>query len=675
MFDRFTSKSMQVSKLLSAFILFAFISMGFYMQYGYRPEIKGVSDTAPNLILIPSFETNLTDYFEVQGLGEFNLDVNIRNTGLFSALIKSSTTNANSTFGLSTKKFAIPVLAGKNYDFKAYLLPKNVVNKVEIFIDYYDKNTGYKTGTTTKTSFKGNLDTWSEFVSSGVAPQGTNSAVVNILLTGSGTVWIDDISLSLSTTGSVISTPTPTPTPTATPTITPTPMPSMTMTPSPTPTPDIGGGGGGAGGSTGTGYYPNFKGKYTNESNNGTPKPTAAAITAAGGAQNIPQCPAQMHDNKNWHPLYVPGELITADMAALVTSVDMRKTGCHYVHTHNANPAIVDDIFGPAGSQWGNQSISYPWETFSAGGQTDPMMHENHMKHEGYKYIVERNLPIGRDGTGLNWAPGTNNRITDIRVEYHALGGVKDAVVRLHSYYAEFKVCSKNDASQCGITKFGGWADYGIMHLPYKTAYRPLPSDPEGAASQDINVDPYRAHIKMSDGISIASNPLSTCRTCGNSDLRNNDIWWLWTTSDRYGYDQLGGPFIFVSDDWQGIDPNDPTKESLVCDPRIGKSCRFNSTEHQPATMWSNVPSSMDNNSTDKDPRAGYVSYTGYTDRTGKIVTNCTGIALDCIPVSMEKMPVGYGSWNSPALNFKWQERFKDYDVSPDPVWWVQYPN
>jgi hypothetical protein len=246
MFDRFTSKSMQVSKLLSAFILFAFISMGFYMQYGYRPEIKGVSDTAPNLILIPSFETNLTDYFEVQGLGEFNLDVNIRNTGLFSALIKSSTTNANSTFGLSTKKFAIPVLAGKNYDFKAYLLPKNVVNKVEIFIDYYDKNTGYKTGTTTKTSFKGNLDTWSEFVSSGVAPQGTNSAVVNILLTGSGTVWIDDISLSLSTTGSVISTPTPTPTPTATPTITPTPMPSMTMTPSPTPTPDIGGGGGGA---------------------------------------------------------------------------------------------------------------------------------------------------------------------------------------------------------------------------------------------------------------------------------------------------------------------------------------------------------------------------------------------------------------------------------------------
>lgn len=453
-------------------------------------------------------------------------------------------------------------------------------------------------------------------------------------------------------TPSTTPTPTPTPIPTPTPSTTPTPTPSLTPTPSPTP---IAGG-----------LYPDFKGRYTNLAMVGTPYPPS-------GVSGIPKCPDLLHDPINWHSLYMPAELLSmslrsklSDSGVSQSTIDLiGQVGCHYDHVHNANPSVGDSVFGPAGSLWGGQTLSYPWETFSASG------HENHLKHEGYKYLVDINIPPAT--TDLNWQVGPNNIVHDARLQYHALGGPADAVVRLHSFFAEYNVCSKDNQSLCGIVKFGGWADYGVMHIPYKTTMVPLPSDPV-PVNQSINEDPYRAHVSMTDGEWVGARPDATCKNCG---LTSFDIQWIWTTSSRYGHNKFGGQYIIAHDDWQGINPTNPTEIKLICDPSLGRACRFNNTEHQPFTYWVYVPESMDNTIQDSDSRVGFVSYEGFTDRQGNIVTNCITTGLDCVPLYIKNAPTGYAGWNTPSNSGKDLNsgRWRDFDTSPGNEWWVEYPN
>ena len=128
----------------------------------------------------------------------------------------------------------------------------------------------------------------------------------------------------------------------------------------------------------------------------------------------------------------------------------------------------------------------------------------------------------------------------------------------------------------------------------------------------------------------------------------------MWTTSPgEYGYNQIGGLAIHASDDWQGVNASNPTEDAIVCDPKTNP-CRFNNSEHLPATVWTRIKPELDNTSIDKDSRAGFFSYKGYTKRTGDFVDGCTNVGLDCVPVEITGVPVGYGSWNSPADNFKW---------------------
>jgi hypothetical protein len=95
-----------------------------------------------------------------------------------------------------------------------------------------------------------------------------------------------------------------------------------------------------------------------------TPTLSRTPTTPSGGNiqpyAGAPECPT--HDNTQWHALW--------------DSV----RGCHYNHTHGDDPSLADKYFGPAGTLWGGQTISYP---FAASA------HENHMKHGGYKYSVK----------------------------------------------------------------------------------------------------------------------------------------------------------------------------------------------------------------------------------------------------------------------------------------------
>ena len=72
-----------------------------------------------------------------------------------------------------------------------------------------------------------------------------------------------------------------------------------------------------------------------------------------------PKCPDWVHQANQWHSLW------------------NHQHGCHYDHTHNANPTVANGLFGPPGAMIGGQSLSYPWQT----------PNENQLKHEGYKYF------------------------------------------------------------------------------------------------------------------------------------------------------------------------------------------------------------------------------------------------------------------------------------------------
>lgn len=376
--------------------------------------------------------------------------------------------------------------------------------------------------------------------------------------------------------------------------------------------------------------------------NTGVP-PTSAppTNTPVSGARIEPFVGAPLcasHNGTEWHSLWD------------------YKRGCHYDHTHNADPASANGVLGPVAASWGGQSISYPWLTGNGMEQT--------MKHNGYKYLVELNLPPV--DLSLNWQPSGNNAITDIRVEHHRMGGLLDLLVRNHSFYQEVRIC-KGD--RCGVMKFGGWNDYGILHSPYKKAILPLPGIDPSPVNQTIDEDPYRAAQPLAETKEIATRAFARSKGGGLVEDVNNDVVSLWTTQPgRYGFNRLGGTFNIVFDDWQGVDASNPSRVDLLCDP-ANSPCRFNSSEHGLFTAWAYVPFELDN---DGD---GFVSYIGFTDRMGNIVQGCAAPAMDCVPLLINNAPVGYAAWNVPTNNGKWLERWHDYDLSPANEWWIKYPN
>lgn len=159
-------------------------------------------------------------------------------------------------------------------------------------------------------------------------------------------------------------------------------------------------------------------------------------------------CTDTEHDSTTWHTLVNP------------------EAGCHYDHHHGDDPNYVNDIFGEPGAWFDQpgQSISYPWQTFTlpatttrqeALGQTGTSAtSENGLKHEGYNWVVRRNRPCENGGPC----------VTDFRVQFHGMFFSHGAATRWHSASIETRVCNDvTDPSSCGISREGGWFDFGIL--------------------------------------------------------------------------------------------------------------------------------------------------------------------------------------------------------------------
>lgn len=412
---------------------------------------------------------------------------------------------------------------------------------------------------------------------------------------------------------------TPTATPAVLPTDTPTPTDTATLQPTDTPSPTA----------TNT-LVP-------------TPTPTPTPLPRS----QWPLCPS--HDATQWH--------------ALIDTI----RACHYDHEHGDNPHAAEAVFGPPPAI--GETISFPWETSAA---------ENIQKHGGYKWFVLLNQYCDPNA---NYEASPNaNCITDARVEAHFIGASSDALARFHSYYAEFRICKNPGFTECGIIRTGGWADMGVLEVPYTGARVARPSaaidfgigSTYGGGNADIMLS-YPADASELDTICTVGN-----RGCDNpywasasltdvggpgfkpqSVLSMNNV----GPVNHFGHNPHLRFLARIFDSWDTIDATSPSTLHFLC--RDG-SCADNASLRELGETSAHIPSAWDTNSD------GFADMSGFTDRYGNSVSGCTSLGLDCVPFSVVHVPVGFASTDDPGCSC---HRMIEYDTSPSGQHWIQFPN
>lgn len=321
-----------------------------------------------------------------------------------------------------------------------------------------------------------------------------------------------------------------------------------------------------------------------------TPVPPTATPGPVAVVEGVNVCTD--HDATKWHPL------VKRDANNAIT--------CTYGHEHHDDPNAVNDIFGaPAAWYSGTQEISYPWQTSSTLGL------ENHVKHEGYKWHVQRDQPCRPHGDAA-WT----GCFIAWRVQVHSLGTASDATTRYHSYSMEALV-EHNGVR--GIVRHGGWIDVGHLALIVDGGNPkicpPLTSNPETFICGRNNT---RHH-------SSANVPAG--HTAHNS-----------FTASWYANHQVTG-LSTTFEEWGPIDYANPANQLFFTGTRTGN----NSMGHM-GNMSVDMRSSVWNPHT----QGGLVTFTGYTDRNGAIVASgCAAPGVDCVPLRLNGVPKVAHLWNA----------------------------
>jgi hypothetical protein len=369
---------------------------------------------------------------------------------------------------------------------------------------------------------------------------------------------------------------------------------------------------------------------------------TPPSPTPSGGA---PLCPS--HDATTWHGLY--------DAAR----------GCRYDHTHNADPGMANHVFGPV-AYAGGQTISYPWATSAM---------ENHHKHGGYKYAVRLDLPCGIVTEYETRQP--IHCITDARVQYHIVGHAMDALTRLHSYYLEYRICRYPSYAQCGILRIGGWVHFGELQIPYTGArfLRPggtvdfglgstyggggaqlvMAFDSDTSAVLSTSGEPYVAMTGIEDEAFL--------REHGVLDCCFTEVWSADDLDNEFGYNPYARFLVRVWDSWGVMNTSNLNQPRFFC--RDG-ACDFNASRHSLNEISARIPAAWDSNSD------GLANFQGYTNRHGHLASGCTAPGLDCVPLSVENVPVGYAHFADPGNG---SDGIVEYDTSPPGQRWIRFPN
>jgi hypothetical protein len=323
-----------------------------------------------------------------------------------------------------------------------------------------------------------------------------------------------------------------------------------------------------------------------------TPEPAPTPGTTISPYPDAPPC--AHHDSQTWHGLWNAEE------------------GCHYTHTHNADPSAMDHIFGPYHAFTG-QEISYAWQTHQ----------ENLTKHVGYKWATISNPECRTDLPGQGC-------IKNFRVEFHVVGTF-GANFRFHSFWLEAEL------EGGGIIRTGGHNDYGKLCVPYLGEHVPLAKmDP---SVNNCDVPPYRGHA-----------PVETA-------LAKSRSAYTWNSQSRFGYGQIVTSFDFQSrDDFAGIDSLNPERLHFIC-PAF--DCAANHSTMLVYEVVLNVPQA---------------NFRGFTDVQGNIDESCLESGPNCVPLVIEDAVPGVYSFRVPLRPSTPHEEFDIY-FEGQPSGWIQYPN
>jgi hypothetical protein len=364
----------------------------------------------------------------------------------------------------------------------------------------------------------------------------------------------------------------------------------------------------------------------------------AAGADAGSAAATASLRPCPTHDPTRWHGLVDP----------------VRR--CRYDHEHKDDPRVLDGLFGPVGAWFGSpgRSISYPWQTFQGAGEgypeaPGPGLSENELKHTGYGWGV-------RKGMVCRPAFGAEGCLTDIRLQVHAMPTVHDATTRFHSYSIEARGCIE---SRCGIVREGGWIDYGRLRVdegkPSFVEHVRLPGDPK----EHSGVNPRRIHKSPRNEQRDA-----TWYTQGGP--WNHHLTWL---GIRF---ETAAPVV----------PSDPFRELDWCtlEGRPRGACPWNGSWLEVHLVPITVPRDLDARDGKRD---GLVTLRSFRDRYGAPARGCRRVSLDCVPLVLERMPVGTYQYRDDVQGVT----APDHDVSPaagifartgrlspPSSWWIAYP-
>lgn len=381
----------------------------------------------------------------------------------------------------------------------------------------------------------------------------------------------------------------------------------------------------------------NFSKKY---SANPQTSPTALAMI-----EGVPVCTD--HDKTKWHAL------VKKDTSGNIT--------CTYGHEHHDNPNAVNDIFGPPGAWYGQsgQEISYPWQTYSfatPAGVNLPMPTpppadagylENNAKHNGYKWIVRRDVPCIPFRTG---APN-DGCYRAMRVLFHTLGTTADVTVRFHSFSIEALV---EQGGKQGIVRTGGWMDTGHLGLLV-----------DGGSSLICPT--------------IATNPPTfKCPPAGRTDGNARNAYSTNVPSPHTPHANPGGPVNWYINfrgiaaaqphvqDFGPIDYFDPSKQLYYPEKYKANNSAGGHENVFINTTFSWLTPFIQN---------GKITYSGYANRHGSNVTGCTTSSLDCVPVKVEGAPPAIFSAHPATSKTAFYDTDHDVDSPVTGKSLIQYPN
>lgn len=364
----------------------------------------------------------------------------------------------------------------------------------------------------------------------------------------------------------------------------------------------------------------------TNVPNTVLPSATAGGVTAA--YPSAPLCPdsGENHDNTLFHALW--------DSAR----------GCHYDHEHGQDPftAEVAAVFP-----------GFDLKALLGGvgiGHTNPSSPmENTMKHGGFKWQVATVTPQGCI-TGFE---GGTIAVKAYALQFHAFGRQDvEHEVRNHSSVALLAFCKSTNPNDIGYMYVTQLQEYGVRVMPYQGMVLPYPDNfvpPwDGRRGQYFTTECFGADFNINDA--IRGNIFIDCRpTFG--DVNNNNTIWTSKISGTGARPPGSGLFTLLfrgRDNYQRFDGSDlvhPFTWRFVCGGvnYTPAGCRFNSSTFTIHEVMGNIPAAWDGASLDEDPRPGRVTFQGFVDRFGALITGleCQEAGGNCHPIKLVAAFVG----------------------------------